>query len=242
MLSQTKLRRFREGIIVFVGPPGAGKSTQIFLLMKLLSTLGLRVKTTNLKRGFIASIFEKILYVLIYYNRNRSYHYPYLLEILIRGAKDKLRKIILLWLVVNLIEIYVRSLLLWLMKAFRYIVFVEDYIPAIIIDYIYVVLKLEIQSKNTLKWLLILLFKLYSKIKPILLFYLTASLSVLIIRWHSRGRAECSRTYLQIYTLLPHIVKMMNNKLNVKLVFLDTTYQCMSESFLKIITYMLYAL
>lgn len=87
-----ELSDFGMSLIVFVGSPGAGKSTQMRIISELLKQCFneyKRIVELNLKKGFLASLFERLLVLLIYGKRSG---YPYPLELLLRGAKDKMQK------------------------------------------------------------------------------------------------------------------------------------------------------
>lgn len=209
-------------IIVFIGPPGSGKTTQIHLFSKVLNSRGKKVSVLCLKRGFFATFLERVLVLLIY---GKNPHHLYPMETLLRGAKDKLKKIVSLWYTINTLEIVIRLLVLMVAsKVFKRIFLVEEYIPAIIADYIYIMLRLQ-KSITIITRDINILIHLYLKVYPLKLVVLTASLKELIYRWYKRGRAEPSRIYVFVQRVIPNLIKMLARHPNKDILIIDTTYK-----------------
>jgi len=207
-------------IIVFIGLPGSGKSTQMRLLSKVLESKGQKAKTLCLKRGFIASLIERILFLLIC---GGNLLYPYPLELLLRGAKDKLKRIIHLWYIINTFELYARLLSLLIMsRVCKLVMLIEEYIPAIIIDYVYVALRLGMPINKISKYINILIHS-YLKVHPSRVIILAASMQELVRRWHKRGRAEYSYTYILVQQIIPSLVKTLTRHFDKRVLILDTT-------------------
>jgi len=203
-------------IIAFVGPVGSGKSTYIHLLSKILQSRRQRVIVSCFKRSFISSLFVKILYFLIY-GRKIIYRYP--LESLLRGANLKLRNLITLWYVTDVFELSGRLLVLYILSKFiRITLLIEEYIPAILVDYLYISLRLKLRLRTILKYMNIMLY-FYNKLHPLKVVFLSAPLKVLVKRWYQRGRAEHSQLYIHLQLhLLQQIVTFTTLSKNVVLI------------------------
>ncbi|RLG83529.1 MAG: hypothetical protein DRO40_04360 [Thermoprotei archaeon] len=203
----------------------------MYLLSKIIRARGQNVKTLCLKRGFIASLMEKILFLLIYDKSQLYPLYPYPLERLLRGAREKFKKVVHLWYAINTFELCARILLLLIMnKICRLTLLIEDYIPVMIADYAYVALKLGIPIDKISKHINILI-HLYFKAYPSKVVLLTASTRELIQRWYKRGRAECSRTYLLILQrTVPKLAKILTHRCDVGEIALDTTNKTVSDT------------
>jgi len=154
-------------LIVFVGPPGSGKSTQMRVIssaLKLCFSKYRRVVELNLKRSFLASLLERLLMLLIY---GRGSRHPFPLELLLRGANNKVRKVAKLWFHVNTLELASRILLLTrLAKVLGLILLIEDYVPTVVIDYAYIALRLGLLINSIMKFVKVLL-QVYSKERPL---------------------------------------------------------------------------
>lgn len=95
-------------------------------------------------------------------------------------------------------ELYVRLFLVKLVsKVSPLNLLKEDYIPSVVIDYIYVALRLGIKMYHILKYIDALL-RLCLKMPLTIILFLSASTRELVRRRHRRRRAEHSRMYLRI--------------------------------------------
>jgi len=217
-------------LIVFVGPPGAGKSTQMRVISGVMGrcfSKYRRVVELNLKRGFLASLLERLLMLLVY---GKRLGYPYPLELLLRGASNKTRKVVKLWFYINTLELASRILLLArLAKIFGLILLIEDYVPAIIVDYVYVALKLGLPINSIMKFIKILL-QVYSKEQPLKIIFLSATKPELIKRWYIRKRGEHSELYISLtrVLMLNLVMKVFEN--SNKALVIDTSDKSIGET------------
>lgn len=207
-------------IIVFIGPPGSGKTTQMYMLSRVLSNRGERNNILCLKRGLLATFLERVLVILIY-GKESQHLYP--MEILLRGAKDKLKRIVSLWYTINTFEIVIRLLILMVInKIFKRFLLIEEYIPAIIIDYLYVALRIKTPI-TAIKRNIDILVRFFLKVYPLRMIILTASIQELIHRWRKRGRAEYSRAYIFIQRILFTLIEILVHHPNKDILIIDTT-------------------
>jgi len=145
------------------------------------------------------------------------------LELLLRGANNKTRRVIKLWFYINTLELASRILLLRLLaKVFGLILLIEDYVPAIVVDYIYIVLRLGLPINSITEFIKILL-QMYSKERPLKIIFLSASKSELIKRWYSRKRGEHSELYLSLTQMLMLSLVMKIFESSNKVLIIDTS-------------------
>ena len=194
-------------LIIFNGTVGSGKTTQIILLASRLKHKKVKVKTTVLKTNHIFSyVLTVILAKLI--GDNRKNVYP--LRKLIEERSEILKKLLKLWLFLDLVSITIRFLITVYAPLKRgHVVLIEEYIPAIIADYIYIIKAIGGDLKK-LHFTYLFLRKLIDVAKPISIIYLDAPNNILKKRWRNKGIIEEKPDYIVMQrTLLLKISKSL---------------------------------
>jgi thymidylate kinase len=185
-------------VIVFIGNVGAGKTTHIYALSKVLNKLGYTVHVTTLKTIFpftqLASPFVK--------------HNISLLRIIIG-----------LDLVFNTVRLPILALIktvVWPLLRKRQIVLLDEHLPGSLVDYIYngLIYGIVPVSLTALK-ILIRLFTLLDLFRFNIV-YLYCDREVLPKRWAKRGTHPEKKLYLILQDFVfAKFVKRWNNTLMV---------------------------
>jgi thymidylate kinase len=211
MCNQSKHAIQGAQVIAFLGPVGAGKSTQIRLLAFKLSNQGLKVKITSLKTNeLFASGLVHVLARLLSIKRCDVF--------LIRGLiEDKPRifkKLFKLWLFLDLISVHIVYLCkVYIPTIMGYTVIVEEYLPASIADYIYLSKALNIRSKFLYSTLIPILRLFYLR-SSTMIFFLDTYLDELKFRWKHRGSLieKTDYIHMQRTTLLSLSKKLSSHE------------------------------
>ena len=201
----TTLRR--GGLIVFIGPVGAGKTTHMNLLASILLSNNISVKTTCIKRGFLSATFEKLLVKLIY-RKNNIIKKVYPLELLLRGSPESIKKLLIIWFILDFMSLCIQHLSTILsIKIRKKVIIIEESLISTILDYLYILHKLKISMKNKhtrnlAHSLMSTLVTMYSKQHPYIVFYISCEYDELVKRWIKRGRGEISLLYIYMQKFL----------------------------------------
>jgi len=185
--------RIKYRLIVFGGPVGSGKSTQMRYLLIVLRKMNVKSRSTFLKSGhLLAYVLELLLARIVSKRRDVS---P--IRTLFEDALQLFRRVFKLWLLLDLLSITMKFLLdIYIPSKLGYTILVEEYIPATIADHLYLssiagYSKTKINSFST-RYLL----RLANLCRPIYVVYLDAENSELYRRWKMRGSVEERRDYL----------------------------------------------
>lgn len=123
-----------KSLIVFLGPVGVGKSTQVNLLAKNLKKRGFSVSCTQLKAFHILSSFLILVLLFLVREKTQKNHYRILREKrALLGAR-----VMTILTFLDIPSFLVRYLLTvsWQRKL-RDVVIVEEYIPAAVAEYLF---------------------------------------------------------------------------------------------------------
>lgn len=218
-------------IIVFVGPVGSGKSTQIKLSASALKVNGLRVKTTFIKTGHIfAYLLETVLAKMLVGGRKDAYP----IRALIEDKPHMFKRLFKLWLTLDVLSISIRFILtVYLPLKMRRIVIVEEYFSATIADYIYLARVLDLPFK-TVSHAVRFMQRLLQLSGPIQTIFLDAPSVVLEKRWSQRSSLNEKTDYLQMQrTLL-----LSASKLSSSFLYVETGNKTIGETHRLIINHL----
>ena len=163
-------------VVAFLGPVGVGKSTQMKLLARRLSSKGFKVKVTYLKVGHL---WAHPLYGLA-----------------LRGwPVFRSRLLFKLWVFLDLLAISLRFLIsVWLPVKMGHIVLAEEYLPAVVADYLYIA-KINGHSLKDVKAAVSYVYRL-STLMPFVSLILDADVPALRDRWRLRGTPDERTEYV----------------------------------------------
>lgn len=210
-------------IIVFVGPVGSGKSTQIKLSAYALKMKGLRVKTTSIKTGHIfAYLLETVLAKIVVGKRKDAYPVRALIE-----DKPRLfKRLFRLWLTLDVLSISIRFILsVYLPLKMRRIVIVEEYFSATIADYIYLAKVLVLPFK-TVSPAVRFMQRLLQLSGPMQTIFLDAPNVVLEKRWGQRSSLNEKTDYLQ----MQHTLLLSASKFSSSFLYVETGNKTIGET------------
>jgi len=198
--------KMRCSLVVFAGPVGAGKSTQIVYLQSALRKIGVRNKSVFLKSGhLLAYILELFLAKVV---SKRSDVAP--LRALYEDSPRLFKRVFKLWLFFDLLSVTVKFLLtIYVPFKFRYTIIVEEYIPATIADYFYLS-NIAGRSLSATSFPVRYLLRLMNICRPVCVVYLDAENAELRRRWKVRKSLEEKEDYLLMQrTLLLRLYKTL---------------------------------
>jgi len=149
----------RSVLVVFLGPMGSGKSTQIKLLNNELRTNSIPTRIPHFKTGVLIGPIIKLLLVNVI-NKNEPYKPP--LIQLMEKKPGVFRKTFGLFLTLDVIYVVLNFLFkIYLPYKFRHFIIVEDYIHNLLLDYEYILRSTEFSTQLSLN-VYVLLRLLYS--------------------------------------------------------------------------------
>jgi len=205
----TPKSRIKYRLIVFAGPVGAGKSTQIRYLRLALKGMRVKNKSVFLKSGHMLA-YALTFFIARAVSRRRGVA-P--IRALLEDAPQLFKRIFKLWLLLDLLSITVKFLLnIYIPFRLGYAVLVEEYIPATIADYLYLSrvasYPLDVDSFPA-RYLL----KLANLCRPVYMIYLGAEDTELYRRWIARESTEERSDYLSMQrTILLKLCKKLADK------------------------------
>jgi len=211
-------------LIVFGGPVGSGKSTQMRYLLIALRKMNVKSKSTFLKSGhLLAYILELFLARIVSRRRDVA---P--IRALFEDAPQLFKRVFKLWLLLDLLSITVKFISnIYIPFKLGYTVLVEEHIPATMADHLYLSratgYPLKINS-FPVRYLL----RLANLCRPVYVVYLDAENPELRRRWIVRGSAEERSDYLSMQRT---ILLKLSQKLADRFVYIDTSSKSPREVF-----------
>lgn len=177
-------------IVTFLGPPGVGKSNQIEKLDGKLQRAGVskcHIRTNNLLAYALSFFPAKIIAKGEMIEPISTLHMK---------RPELFRKLLKLWLLLDIISIYIRYLIqVKLPSAFGRIVLAEDLLIGTICDYVHIANAFDLNLKD-FRWALKSLQKLIITTHGLYVVILDASKKTLAERWSSRGSFHIDKVYL----------------------------------------------
>jgi len=224
---------FRPHLIVFLGPVGSGKSTQMMLLYLKLKQKGLKAKMSSLKIGHLFAFILGIFLVKIVASRRKDV-FP--IRALVEEKPHLFKRLFRLWLGLDLISITIKFLVgIYIPLKLGYTVLVEDYLPATISDYIYLSRILSFPMKVR-SFAINYLLKLMS-LNPTQIIFLDAESDELTYRWKLRGSFDEKEDYIRMQR---SILLKVSKKLSHKFLYIDTGTKNVKETHKLVINLLLF--
>jgi thymidylate kinase len=232
MCNQNKHKFQGAQVIAFLGPVGAGKSTQIRLLASKLSNQGLRVKVTSLGTNeLFARVLVHILTRFLLIKRNDVFPIRGLIE-----DKPKIfKKLFKFWLFLDLVSVHIAYLYrVYIPTVMGYTVIVEEYLPASIADYMYLSKALDIRSKFVY-FVLVPILRLFYLCSP-MMFFLDTNVDELKLRWKRRGSLMEKTDYIHMQrTSLLSLSKKLSPH---EVLYVNTTNQTITKTHDEIVSHL----
>ena len=212
-------------VIVFTGTVGSGKSTHMKLLYSKLKRKGFKTKMCFLKTGHLfAFILEFLLAKMIVGMRKDVSP----IRALVEEKPNLFRRIFRLWLGLDLISITLKFLVgVYIPLKLGYTILIEEYIPAIISDYIYLSRIVNCPLKVN-SFVINYLLRLMNLCNHTQMIFLDAGNDELKNRWRLRGSFDERGDYLHMQrTLLLQISRALSSS---ELIYVNTSSKTIIET------------
>jgi thymidylate kinase len=212
-------------VIVFIGTVGSGKSTHMKILYSKLKQRGFKARISSLKRGHLLIFVLEVLLAKMFAGKRRGV-YP--IRALLEERPTLFRRIFRLWLSLDLISITLKFLAsIYLPLRLGYIVLVEEYIPAMITDYIYLGRLINSPLKVN-SFAINYSIRLMKLCGPVRIVFLDAKDEELKRRWKLRGSPEEREDYLQMQrTLLLRLSRTLSSN---EFIYVNTSSRTIIET------------
>jgi hypothetical protein len=216
----------RIRVVVFLGPVGVGKSTQVGLLRANLSDQGAMVTSTFLKSGHLFSYFLLRMLARGAVGEERRGMPP--IGVLIDQRPSLYRRLFGTWLALDLLSVVIKFLFaIYLPMKSGFMVLVEEGIPATVADYLYLCSALELPREKVFT-AINLLSALHARMGPKAIVVIDANPATLKSRSIQRGSFIEREDYVSAQReLLPIISRVLAGRF---LLSLDTTSKSIRET------------
>jgi len=215
----------RSRVIAFTGTVGSGKSTHMKLLCSKLKRKGLKTRVSFLKTGHLFAFILEISLARIVASKRKDV-FP--IRALVEERPILFRRIFRLWLSLDLISITLKFLVsVYIPLKLGYTILIEEYIPAIISDYVYLsrIVNCPLKVNSFAINYLLRLMKLCNHTQMI---FLDAGNDELKSRWRLRGSFDEREDYLHMQrTLLLHISRALSSS---ELIYVNTSSKTLAET------------
>jgi len=211
-------------IITFVGTVGSGKSTHMKLLASKLNKKGIKVKVTSLK---IDHLFAFLLILILARILDPKKKTAFPIRALIENRPLLFKRLFKLWFVLDILSVSLKFLMaIYLPMKTGYTILVEEYVPAVIADYIYISKAIGLPS-GTISSGLNFTLKLMHLGGPMQVIFLDAQKDTLNLRWNCRRSLSESSDYLSMQrTMLLSLSKKLSSR---GIFYAETTSQSAKE-------------
>jgi hypothetical protein len=211
-------------VIAVIGTVGSGKSTHMKILYSRLRRRGFKVKMSFLKTGHLFAFILEILLAKIFTSKRINVS-P--IRALVEERPTLFRRIFRLWLGLDLISITLKFLIgVYLPLRLGHIVLVEEYIPAVISDYVYLSKVIDFPLRAN-SFAIIYPLRLMKLCGPIQIIFLDAKDDDLKRRWKLRGSPDERKDYLQMQRTL--LLRMVRELSSYGLIYIDTGVKTLAE-------------
>jgi len=196
--------------------------------MKLLY-LNLKKKGLKAKMGFLKTghLFAYILEVFLAKMLAGRRRYVFPIRALVEEKTHLFKRIFRLWLSLDLISITIKFLVsIYIPLKLGYTVLVEEYIPAIISDYIYLgkIIKFPLKKGS---FVINYLLRLMSLCNPTQIIFFDAEKDELALRWKLRGSFDEREDYIRMQR---SILLRISKKLSYKFLYINTGTKTIKET------------